>query len=104
MSAPAKHVEESWQAAEFFANKVLMEHRGTPHAAWVRALKDVLMALRCVRMHPMVLGYPMSPTLLIRRLGMLACVCALNGALMLMRSLHTSVPAPYPTLQEVPHG
>ena len=62
MSAPAKHVEESWQAAEFFANKVLMEHRGMPHAAWVRALKDVLMALRCVRMHPMALGYPMSPT------------------------------------------
>ena len=47
MSAPAKHVEESWQSAEFFANKVLMEHRGTPHAAWVRALKDAVMALRC---------------------------------------------------------
>ncbi|KAK9822160.1 hypothetical protein WJX81_002108 [Elliptochloris bilobata] len=46
MSAPAKHVEESWQAAEFFANKILVEHRGTPHAAWVRALKDALMALR----------------------------------------------------------
>jgi len=36
MSALAKHVEESGQAAEFFVNKVLMEHRGTPHAA-VRA-------------------------------------------------------------------
>ena len=48
MSAPAKHVEESWQSAEFFANKVLMEHRGTPHAAWVHALKDAVMALRCV--------------------------------------------------------
>ncbi len=49
MSAPAKHVEESGQAAEFFANKVLMEHRGTPHAAWARALKDALAALRCAR-------------------------------------------------------
>lgn len=47
MSAPAKHVEESWQSAEFFANKVLMEHRGTPHAVWVRALKDAVIALRC---------------------------------------------------------
>ena len=47
MSAPAKHVEESWQSAEFFANKVLMEHRGTPHVAWVRALKDAVMAVRC---------------------------------------------------------
>jgi len=49
MSAPPQHVEESGQAAEFFANKVLMEHRGTPHAAWARALKDALAALRCAR-------------------------------------------------------
>jgi len=49
MSALAKHVEESGQAAEFFVNKVLMEHRGTPHAAWARALKDALAALRCAR-------------------------------------------------------
>jgi hypothetical protein len=38
---PAQHVAESWNAAEFFANKLLREFRGVSeaHVAWVQALK-----------------------------------------------------------------
>lgn len=38
---PAQHVAESWNAAEFFANKLLREFRGVDEAqvAWVQALK-----------------------------------------------------------------
>eukprot|EP00898_Chlorokybus_atmophyticus_P006762 jgi/Chlat1/7087/Chrsp57S06779 len=48
MSIPPVHVEESWQAAEFYANKVLMEHRGKDdnHLDWVKALKALFFALR----------------------------------------------------------
>ncbi|MCJ1467941.1 hypothetical protein MMC07_006566 [Pseudocyphellaria aurata] len=47
MSLPAKHVAESWQSAEFYANKVLMQHRqsGLEHVQWVQLLKQLLQAL-----------------------------------------------------------
>ena len=38
MNAPAQHVADAWQSAEFYANKVLMEHRGS--SRWrLRALE-----------------------------------------------------------------
>jgi len=48
MSLPAQHVEDGWQSAEFWANKVLMEFRNSEavHVTWVRQLKEVLMKLR----------------------------------------------------------
>ena len=30
MNVPAQHVADAWQSAEFYANKVLMEHRNSP--------------------------------------------------------------------------
>lgn len=41
MPAPAQHVRDSWAAAEFYANKLLMQYRGVDEAqvAWVKALK-----------------------------------------------------------------
>lgn len=43
MSVPPAHVDESWQAAEFFANKVLVEFKSKDpaQAEWVRALKEL---------------------------------------------------------------
>ena len=51
LSLPAPHVEECWQSAEFFANKILVQHRnagpsGEPHVAYVKSLKDLSTALR----------------------------------------------------------
>ncbi|WIA37219.1 hypothetical protein OEZ86_014170 [Tetradesmus obliquus] len=45
---PAQHVAESWNAAEFFANKLLREFRGVSeaHVAWVQALKDLFSGLQ----------------------------------------------------------
>lgn len=47
MSLPAKHVAESWQSAEFYANKVLMQHRQSSpeHVQWLQLLKQLLQAL-----------------------------------------------------------
>lgn len=41
MSLPRQHVAESWQASEFYANKVLMEWRGKDdnQVAWVKGVK-----------------------------------------------------------------
>ncbi|XP_024979484.1 cyclase-associated protein 1 [Cynara cardunculus var. scolymus] len=43
MSMPIAHVEESWQAAEFYNNKVLVEYRNKDanHVEWARALKEL---------------------------------------------------------------
>ncbi|KAJ9537909.1 hypothetical protein OSB04_030642 [Centaurea solstitialis] len=43
MSMPIAHVEESWQAAEFYNNKVLVEYRNkdSNHVEWARALKEL---------------------------------------------------------------
>jgi hypothetical protein len=48
MRLPAQHVEEAWQSAEFWANKVLMEFRNSEavHVAWVKHMKELLMKLR----------------------------------------------------------
>ncbi|CAL0326928.1 unnamed protein product [Lupinus luteus] len=43
MSMPIAHVEESWQMAEFYSNKVLVEYRSKDpnHVEWVKALKEL---------------------------------------------------------------
>lgn len=53
---PAQHVEDSAAAADFYANKVLMEWRSKDpnHVAWVQALKELLAELKvfCARHFP----------------------------------------------------
>ena len=52
MSPPEQHVDESWQAAEFFANKAALEFRGVDssdaeaQASWLRELRSLAMALK----------------------------------------------------------
>lgn len=43
MSLPTAHVEESWQMAEFYNNKVLVAYRNkdSDHAEWAKALKEL---------------------------------------------------------------
>lgn len=43
MSLPGPHVEESWQSAEYYNNKVLVEYRSKDpnHVEWARALKEL---------------------------------------------------------------
>jgi adenylyl cyclase-associated protein len=43
MSLPGAHVEESWQSAEFYNNKVLVEYRGKDpdYVEWAKALKEL---------------------------------------------------------------
>lgn len=43
MSMPIAHVEESWQTAEFYNNKVLVEYRSKDpdHVEWAKALKEL---------------------------------------------------------------
>ncbi|XAR59536.1 hypothetical protein NMG60_11015400 [Bertholletia excelsa] len=43
MSMPIAHVEESWQMAEFYNNKVLVEYRSKDqnHVEWAKALKEL---------------------------------------------------------------
>ncbi|KNA12973.1 hypothetical protein SOVF_121010 [Spinacia oleracea] len=43
MSMPIAHVEESWQMAEFYSNKVLVEYRNKDpnHVEWAKALKEL---------------------------------------------------------------
>ncbi|GFR50698.1 hypothetical protein Agub_g12953 [Astrephomene gubernaculifera] len=47
LSLPRQQVVDSWQAAEFFANKVLMEARGRDEnqVAWVRGMKSFMQQL-----------------------------------------------------------
>jgi adenylyl cyclase-associated protein len=44
MSMPVSHVSEAWQSAEFYGNKILMEHKAAnpEHVAWVRAFKELV--------------------------------------------------------------
>lgn len=57
MPVPAQHITESWNSAEFFANKLLREFRGVDEAqvAWVQALKVSLhlqhLAARSFELH-----------------------------------------------------
>uniref|UniRef100_A0A803LP53 Adenylyl cyclase-associated protein n=1 Tax=Chenopodium quinoa TaxID=63459 RepID=A0A803LP53_CHEQI len=43
MSMPIAHVEESWQMAEFYSNKVLIEYKNKDpnHVEWAKALKEL---------------------------------------------------------------
>ncbi|WOK95584.1 cyclase-associated protein 1-like [Canna indica] len=43
MSMPISHVEESWQMAEFYNNKILVEYRNKDvnHVEWAKALKEL---------------------------------------------------------------
>ncbi|KAL5231266.1 hypothetical protein ABZP36_030042 [Zizania latifolia] len=43
MPLPIAHVEESWQMAEFYSNKVLVEYKNKDpdHVEWVKALKEL---------------------------------------------------------------
>ncbi|XXG81382.1 hypothetical protein AAC387_Pa09g2032 [Persea americana] len=43
MSLPIAHVEESWQMAEFYNNKVLVEYRNkdADHVEWAKAIKEL---------------------------------------------------------------
>ncbi|XP_020264735.1 cyclase-associated protein 1-like isoform X2 [Asparagus officinalis] len=43
MSLPIAHVEESWQAAEFYNNKILVEYKNKEpdHIEWAKALKEL---------------------------------------------------------------
>ncbi|KAK8918990.1 hypothetical protein KSP39_PZI020970 [Platanthera zijinensis] len=43
MSLPTAHVEESWQMAEFYSNKVLVAYRNKDpdHVEWAKALKEL---------------------------------------------------------------
>lgn len=43
MSMPIAHVEESWQMAEFYNNKVLVEYRNKDpnHVEWAKAMKEL---------------------------------------------------------------
>ncbi|XP_072992033.1 cyclase-associated protein 1-like [Typha latifolia] len=43
MSLPTAHVEESWQMAEFYNNKILVEYRNKDpdHVEWAKALKEL---------------------------------------------------------------
>ncbi|KAI3769777.1 hypothetical protein L6452_00890 [Arctium lappa] len=60
MSMPIAHVEECWQSAEFYSNKVLIEYRNKDpdHVEWVKALKELYVpGLRdYVKSH-----YPLGP-------------------------------------------
>ncbi|XVF67714.1 hypothetical protein PTKIN_Ptkin10aG0144000 [Pterospermum kingtungense] len=60
MSMPIAHVEESWQTAEFYNNKVLVEYKNKDanHVEWAKALKELyLPGLRdYVKSH-----YPLGP-------------------------------------------
>ncbi|CAK9142975.1 unnamed protein product [Ilex paraguariensis] len=60
MSMPIGHVEESWQMAEFYNNKVLVEYRNKDliHVEWAKALKELYVpGLRdYVKTH-----YPLGP-------------------------------------------
>ncbi|KAI7750422.1 hypothetical protein M8C21_033746 [Ambrosia artemisiifolia] len=60
MSMPIGHVEECWQSAEFYNNKVLVEYRNkdSSHVEWAKALKELYVpGLRdYVKSH-----YPLGP-------------------------------------------
>eukprot|EP00192_Tetraselmis_astigmatica_P006238 CAMPEP_0117656350 /NCGR_PEP_ID=MMETSP0804-20121206/4758_1 /TAXON_ID=1074897 /ORGANISM="Tetraselmis astigmatica, Strain CCMP880" /LENGTH=511 /DNA_ID=CAMNT_0005462747 /DNA_START=139 /DNA_END=1674 /DNA_ORIENTATION=+ len=45
---PPQHIDDALQSCDFYANKILMEHRqtGPNHVAWVKACKAALAALK----------------------------------------------------------
>ncbi|XAR72815.1 hypothetical protein NMG60_11019583 [Bertholletia excelsa] len=60
MSMPIAHVEESWQSAEFYSNKILVEYKNKDpnHVEWAKAMKELFVPglrdyLKC--------HYPLGP-------------------------------------------
>ncbi|KAF5443958.1 hypothetical protein F2P56_036471 [Juglans regia] len=65
MSMPIAHVEESWQMAEFYNNKILVEYKSKDpnHAEWAKAIKELyLPGLRDYVKSNYPLGPVWSPT------------------------------------------
>ncbi|KAF5448809.1 hypothetical protein F2P56_029308 [Juglans regia] len=65
MSMPIAHVEESWQMAEFYNNKILVEYRSKDpnHVEWAKAIKELyLPGLRDYVKSNYPLGPVWSPT------------------------------------------
>ncbi|XP_041015777.1 cyclase-associated protein 1-like [Juglans microcarpa x Juglans regia] len=65
MSMPIAHVEESWQMAEFYNNKILVEYKSKDpnHAEWAKAIKELYMpGLRDYVKSNYPLGPVWSPT------------------------------------------
>ncbi|XP_015892687.3 cyclase-associated protein 1 [Ziziphus jujuba] len=65
MSMPIAHVEESWQMAEFYNNKILVEYKtkDSNHVEWAKALKELyLPGLRDYVKTNYPLGPVWSPT------------------------------------------
>lgn len=48
MNPPSQHIDEAWQSAEFYANKILTEFRNKEprHVTWVKQLKELLMKMK----------------------------------------------------------
>jgi adenylyl cyclase-associated protein len=66
MSLPGPHVTETWQSAEFYANKILVQHRNTdggePHVTWTKALKTLVSeSVQKVRQSPSHDGARVEP-------------------------------------------
>ncbi|OEL18029.1 Cyclase-associated protein 1 [Dichanthelium oligosanthes] len=60
MPLPMAHVEESWQMAEFYSNKVLVEYKNKDpdHVEWAKALKE----LYVLNLHDYIKRfYPLGP-------------------------------------------
>jgi adenylyl cyclase-associated protein len=55
LALPPQHVEDAWGAAEFYANKVLMQWKpkGPEHGLWVAALKAAVLSFQkyCAQYH-----------------------------------------------------
>ncbi|KAG6709523.1 hypothetical protein I3842_06G136500 [Carya illinoinensis] len=65
MSMPIAHVEESWQMAEFYNNKILVEYKSKDpnHSEWAKAIKELyLPGLRDYVKSNYPLGPVWSPT------------------------------------------
>ncbi|GAA0146782.1 actin or actin-binding cytoskeletal protein [Lithospermum erythrorhizon] len=60
LSMPIAHVEDSWQMAEFYSNKVLVEFRNKDanHVEWAKALKELYIS--CLRDY-VKSHYPLGP-------------------------------------------
>ncbi len=62
MDLPAKHVDNTLQSAEFWANKVLLADRSAPSQEWVKALKELLKGLAAYVKQHHAAGPAWNPT------------------------------------------
>nr|GMC91039.1 cyclase-associated protein 1-like [Ipomoea batatas] len=78
MSMPTAHVEESWQTAEFYSNKILVDYKNNDpnHIEWAKALKELYVpGLRdYVKSH-----YPLGPSSSTNSKGMSAVFAEINS-------------------------